>query len=272
MTARAAWVPLASSAARLRGATAAHDFLRSLALDTSWLSSVAPAQSAALLAAVERITSPAEARALAVESIDRGDVGTGTAGYATYLEDAEDDAAVAAADRYYDSLARAIPTLLKNKGAIRWEILRLWPSRDSSATDALRRAVLRNSFVAWFIMPQAMRDPRWRLEATEAWRAIVLRDNDTSRRNVLVSRMVEEDDVTRSVPLLLEALDNEMVRRWMGDKVVRRLFEVRRGDEAWTRLIAARPHASSTGRTEIDALIALCDELASAIHTPKESI
>jgi hypothetical protein len=108
-------------------------------------------------------------------------------------------------------------------------------------------------------------------EVTEAWRAIVLRDIDRSRRNTLVHAMVAEDDLTWSVPLLLEALDSEIVGRWVGEKVVRRLFEAGHGLEARARLVATRTHASPTGRSEIDALIALCDELASAIAASKES-
>jgi hypothetical protein len=182
------------------------------------------------------------------------------AGYARWLEAQGDDEALAAADRYYDRLReRVVRTGGDVDWSSNWHQLPLWPTRDSDATDALRREVLRHRHTAWYVIREAIRSPRHHDGARQAWLEIAGGDPDASRRRSVVYDMIHEPDTALSVPLLLDALRLEFADRWNGEEIVRHLARLGFGAQAVDRLtsVAADPAISPARRAYAERLIGL---------------
>jgi len=204
------------------------------------------------------------ARAFAFEGVDRTALAPATGGFATWLESQEDPEALAAADRFYERFARFLSaTRTARAWGYDWHRWPLWPSRDSPQTHALRLEVLAHQDLAWFVIREALEDPRYEAQATAMWLSIVRTDHDDSRRRSLLHLMLNEGNPNRAVELALKVIGYELPDRWVGGEVVRYLYTQRRGHDARARIMAAlaEPGITPTHRTGLERLLAVSDEL-----------
>jgi hypothetical protein len=236
------WVSLAPHVRSLKGEPSMQAYLRDL-LFRNWLITGSPFPSIEpFLNTVARVAGGALARTLAFEGLQGNPLTADTASFATWLEGFDDASASAACDAYYTRLREAIAVTPDD---LRWHFHRmtLWPARDSVATDALRRAVLANRDLAWFVMRDASLDERYATEWRAAWIDIVLHDTDDSRRRSLIHEIAQPPRRPDAAELLLLALGADPPLGRVGSYIIRALVAIGEGDRLITRLVEL--HAAS---------------------------
>lgn len=218
-------------------------------------------QIATLLDAMESMGYAAQAREIALNRVTGVPDDPATAGFAQWLEAADDDEALAAVDRYYRALAA---TLRASGGEANWSrqwySLPIWPTRISDAAHAVRLASLSHPHIAFFVIRHALDDPAYRPATRVPLLAIAGWDKDRSRRTGSVGLMLAQSDTKFSNPLLLDAfaiavahedvwvrnqLEHELVARGLGDAVADRI-----------RHAGGQPLLSDDIRTQLEAMIA----------------
>src|SRR5262249_20251833 len=233
-------------------------YLREITFSEQWLLDATPTEVINLLDRIELAGHLDLVCTFAFEGVERSTVEAATAGFAGWLEVQGDDAALSASDRYYDRLRDTIArrTPLNRE----WQ-LTLWPARDSAATDALRREVLKDRYLAWFVIRTAIRRHDYREAARPVWLAIVREDPDRSRRRGLVYQIVRDPAETLSTSLLLDTLGVEAADRWTGDDTVQWLCARGHREEVRQRLVAAfnDPSLSASHRTDLERLLQLAE-------------
>lgn len=237
-------------------------FLRELSIDNtrlvdSW------GMSLSILNSMEEVGFGDVARTVAFETLRHSPIDARhTADFAGWLLSAGDDEALSA----YDAYLRRIRHWLADEhndvreGAMSYQPL--WPARDSDAAHALRLEVLRHRDLAWFVLREAIRDPRYAVEARAAWLDNVRNSFDESRRGSLVYDMAREPDGTLAAPLLLESFRGNRSILWQLERAVRRLIDLGLAREARERLTELQRDETlpSTERAFVAPLIALCDD------------
>jgi len=264
LTAVVYWGSLTDAIADVHGVDCACAWVHELTFDNPWLERDYSPPVVELLDIISVSGAMArQARKLAEEGILRPPRATATARFAEWLEGQGEPAALALCDAYYDRLREAIAASdVENDWGGNWSYLPLWPARESAATDALRREVLRHRHTAWYVMRNAMGDARYWVLADGAWLDIVRHDHDRSRRRGLVYEMLHEPDVARSTPLLLDALNTELGDRWFGRDIVQhfgKMGAVEVVRERIKRLVDDSP-ALQGQRDDLVYLLSLCNE------------
>jgi hypothetical protein len=258
------WVRLGVDVEHHRGQPAAANYMRALTVLDRGLHETARFDVVAVLDAIDNEGYTALARAFAFEGVDRTALAPATGGFATWLESQEDPEALAAADRFYERFASFLSaTRTARAWGHDWHQWPLWPSRDSPQTHALRLQVLAHQDIAWFVIREALEDPRYEPQATAMWLSIVRTDSDDSRRRALLHLMINEGNPNRAVELALDVIGYELPDRWVGGDVLRYLYTQRRGQDARARITAALANAAitPTHRTALERLLAVSDEL-----------
>ena len=270
LTEKAVWAGFTPDVIAMQGVVKGECFLRDLVFSESWLEHAAPDRIVGLLDAIELAGQADAARKLSMEGIQRDAIERATAGFALWLEKQEDPEALAASDGYYSRLCEKLARLMKGDDRDQnwlWSVLPLWPDRDSPATDALRREVLKHRQLAWFVIRVAIRDRRYYEPAREAWLHIAGEDWDNSRRRGLVYEMIGESDRRLSTPLLLDVLRFEAADRWTGEEIVWHLHKIGQGEEARNRLetVLRDENTSPPHREDVQRLIEALNSLSEGV-------